>query len=113
MITTTSDTSVREDAGNVTVCAMVQSSELEGLQENITISVSFTLEREGTSTQGMKTFTNDLRCMCFNFTIPDNDIFEDDSTLTVMVTSDKPRVMITNGGIIQINIQDNDGIPCN
>lgn len=112
----TSSTNVREDVGNVTVCAMLN-NELEGLQENINISVLFTLIRESTPQETVTetgTFTIDSRQLCFNYMVRDNNTFEDNSILNVMVTSDQPRVMIVNNSGIQINIEDNDGIyTCN
>ena len=98
------DTSVRESDGQVTVCGTVDNE----LEESVVISVFSSLTGEGPTTT-QRTFTNDSREQCFNITIPNDDIFEDDSTFTVMVTSDQPRVTIVNGSI-EIYIQDDDGI---
>ena len=104
---------MREDAGDVTVCAMLN-NELEDLQENIDITVLFALIRESTPGEivtKMGNITNDSRQLCFNYTVPSNDIFEDNSILNVTVISDQPRVVIVND-MIQISIQDDDGILC-
>ena len=95
---------MRENVGYVTVCATVDNE----LDKSVVINVSSTsMMGEDSTSQG--TFTNDSPQLCFNFTIPDDAIFEDNSTLTVMVTSDQPRVTIVDGSI-EIHIQDDDGI---
>ena len=78
------------------------------LEESVVIDVSSSLMGEDPTTT-QETFTNDSREQCFNVTIPNDDIFEDNSTFTVMVTSDQRRVTIVNGSI-EIHIQDDDGI---
>ena len=81
-------------------------SQLEGLEENINITVM----EEGTSSQRIGTFTNKSHRQCFNVcTITDDEVFEDNSILNVMVSSVQPRVMIENDHI-QITIQDDDGM---
>lgn len=94
---------MRENVGYVTVSATVDNE----LEESVVISESSALMGEDSTTP--RTFIIDSRQLCFNITIPDDDSFEDNSTLTVMVTSDQPRVTIVNGSI-QIHIQDDDGI---
>ena len=98
------DTSVRENDGHVTVCGTVDNE----LEDSVVISVSSSLMGESPTTT-QETFTNDSHEQCFNITIPDDDIFEDDTTFTVMVTSDQPGVMIVNGSI-EIDVQDDDGM---
>ena len=78
------------------------------LEDSVVISVSSSLMGEGLTTI-QRTFTNDSREQCFNITIPNDDIFEDDTTFTVMVTSDQRRATIVNGSI-EIHILDDDGI---
>ena len=78
------------------------------LEDSVVISVSSSLMGEGLTTI-QRTFTNDSREQCFNIAIPDDDIFEDDTTFTVMVTSAQPGVTIVNSSI-EIDIQDDDGI---
>ena len=86
------------------MCGTVDSE----LEESVVIGVSSSLMGEGPATT-QETFTNDSREQCFNITIPNDDIFEDDTTFTVMVTSDQRRVTIVNGSI-EIDIQDDDGM---
>ena len=95
---------MRENVGHVTVCGTVDND----LEDSVVINVSSSLMGEDPTTI-QRTFTTDSREQCFNITIPNDGIFEDNSTFTVMVTSDQPRVTIVNGSI-EIYIQDDDGI---
>lgn len=88
------------------VCAMLD-NQLEDLEENVLFNVSFILLSGGNSTMHGE-LTDRSRESCFNFTIPDDDIFGNDSTLRVLVTSSQPRVAIVNNDRV-VTIEDDDG----
>lgn len=100
--------SVQENMGHLTVCAMLDSP-AGGLEDNLTIS--FDVSNKTSEFLVNKTLVAGTQInsgKCFNLTLEDDEIFDDNSTVTVHSYSMLSRVMILNN-TVHTKVIDNDG----
>lgn len=98
---------VSEDLGQFTVCARLDSP-AGGLKDNLTLSfniVNKTTQFEVNQTLAAGTQINNT--VCFNVTLEDDEIFEDNSTVTVHLSSMHSSVMILND-TVHVIVEDDD-----